>query len=233
MKKGKSSPIEKEDSDDDEEEKEENWDEEINAEKERMQDVEKENGKPDEEGEDNVAETKSPNKEKDVSDKEDKKSESDSGEHLRKSHFIKLHCLHCNTNCITFNKYSLHLMGSKHMTAMRRVAIKQKSILAQMRITQRNAQRELEKVTDDLAPRTNFCPLCKLNYKQPKSTHQISDLHKNMKKFLMPYCKTCKITFKSPMLYENHLCSIEHLKVCVSHKVTAFLFSEPVFNFLF
>lgn len=206
MKKGNSSPIEKEDSGD---EKEENWDEED-----KKETAEKENGKPDEE-EETAAETSSPKKEKDASDKEDKKSESDSGERSRKSHFIKLHCVHCNANCITFNKYSMHLMGTKHMIAMRRVAMKQKSILAQMRMTQRSAQRELEKVTDDLAPRTNFCPLCKLNYKQPKSTHQNSDLHKNMKKFLMPYCKTCKITFKSPMLYENHLCSIEHLKVCV------------------
>lgn len=97
---------------------------------------------------------------------------------------------------------------------MRRVAMKQKGILSQMRLAQRNAQRELEKNTEDLAPRTNFCPLCKLNYKQPKATHQASDAHKNMKKFLMPYCKICKVTLKSPMLYEDHLCSIEHIRVC-------------------
>lgn len=210
MKKGKSSG--KEDSDD---EKEENWDE-IYDEKEKKEEAEKENGKADEEEAEKSIEAKSPTKEKEASsDKEDKKSESDSGERSRKSRFIKLKCVHCLTKCITFNKYSMHLLSSKHMAAMRRVAIKQKSILAQMRMTQRSAQRELEKVTEDLAPRTNFCPLCKLNYKQPKSTHQNSDLHKNMKKFLMPYCKTCKITFKSPMLYENHLCSIEHIKVSV------------------
>lgn len=107
----------------------------------------------------------------------------------------------------------MHLSSGKHISAMRRVAIRQKAILGQMRLSQRNAQRELEKTTEDLAPRTNFCPLCKLNYKQPKLTHQNSESHKNMKKFLMPYCRVCKVTFKSPMLYENHLCSLEHIKV--------------------
>uniref|UniRef100_A0A0K8VGV5 Zinc finger protein on ecdysone puffs n=1 Tax=Bactrocera latifrons TaxID=174628 RepID=A0A0K8VGV5_BACLA len=33
-----------------------------------------------------------------------------------------------------------------------------------------------------------------------------------MKKFLMPYCSTCHLAFKSPMLYETHRCSLEHLK---------------------
>lgn len=176
--------------------------------------------KPEGEEGDEGAEKKSPKKEKDdKADKEDKKSET--GSSYRKSRYIKLQCLHCGTKSVTFNKYSMHLLSSRHGAAMRRIAMKQKSILSQMRMTQRHAQRELEKTTDDLAPRTNFCPLCKLNYKQPKSTHQNSELHKNMKKFLMPYCKTCKITFKSPMLYENHLCSIDHIKVIRADVVTS------------
>ncbi|KAI4471269.1 zinc-finger of c2h2 type [Holotrichia oblita] len=144
--------------------------------------------------------------------REDKKSESGSDEKSRKRPFIKLMCPHCLTKCPTFARYSMHLQSGKHMAAMRRIAIKQKAILSRMRVIQRNAQRELEKTTEDLAPRTNFCPLCKLNYKQPKATHQASEAHKNMKKFLMPYCKVCKITFKSPMLYESHCCMIDHLK---------------------
>lgn len=28
----------------------------------------------------------------------------------------------------------------------------------------------------------------------------------------MPYCRVCRIGFKSPMLYENHICSLDHLK---------------------
>ncbi|KAF2898568.1 hypothetical protein ILUMI_07613 [Ignelater luminosus] len=154
---------------------------------------------------------KSPKKDA-TSDKEDKGNESDRDDKSRRKEFIKLVCPHCNTKCVTFSKYSLHLHSSRHMTAMRHVAMKQKSVLARMRLSQRNAQRELEKTTDDLAPRTNFCPLCKLNYKQPKATHQASDSHKSMKKFLMPYCRVCRITFKSPMLYETHICSIEHIK---------------------
>lgn len=147
--------------------------------------------------------------------KEDKKSDSGSDEKSRKRPYIKLICPHCLTKSPTFARYSMHLQSGKHMAAMRRIAIKQKAILSRMRVIQRNAQRELEKTTEDLAPRTNFCPLCKLNYKQPKATHQASDAHKNMKKFLMPYCKVCKITFKSPMLYESHCCLIDHLKVCL------------------
>lgn len=107
----------------------------------------------------------------------------------------------------------MHLQSGRHMAAMRKVALRQKSVLGQMRAAQRTAQRELEKNAENLAPRTNFCPLCKLNYKQPKAIHQVSDAHKNMKKFLMPLCKICKITFKSPMVYESHCCSIEHIKV--------------------
>ena len=141
----------------------------------------------------------------------DKGNESE-GEKSRRKEFIKLSCPHCNIKCVTFSKYSIHLHSSRHMTAMRYVAMKQKSVLARMRLSQRTEQRELEKSTEDLAPRTNFCPLCKLNYKQPKATHQASEAHKNMKKFLMPYCRVCRITFKSPMLYETHICSIDHIK---------------------
>ncbi|XP_018322535.1 zinc finger protein on ecdysone puffs isoform X2 [Agrilus planipennis] len=165
------------------------------------------------------ASEKSPKKEDAKSDKEKKidgtASDGDDKQTSlspRRKEFIKLICPHCNIRCITFGKYTLHLTSSKHVLAMRRVANKQKSILARMRLAQRNTQRELEKNADDLAPRTNFCPLCKLNYKLPKATHQASDSHKSMKKFLMPYCKTCHITFKSPIAFETHLCSIDHIK---------------------
>lgn len=182
--------------------------------------VEADTTKEDDKIETSEAEAKEDNREKKDSPKKspkkeptdkDKASESD-GEKTKRKDFIKLSCPHCNVKCVTFNKYGIHLHSSRHMTAMRYVAMKQKSILARMRLTQRNAQRELEKSTEDLAPRTNFCPLCKLNYKQPKATHQASEAHKNMKKFLMPYCRFCSITFKSPMLYETHICSIEHIK---------------------
>lgn len=136
-----------------------------------------------------------------------------SGEKSPKKTFIKLNCPHCGIKAITFRKYEMHLNSRTHLIAMRKIALKQKSILAQMRQAQRNTQNELEKNSDDLTSKTNFCPLCKLNYKQKKTVHQLSESHKNMKKFLMPYCKVCNITFKSPMIYENHCCSIEHIKV--------------------
>lgn len=202
-----------------EEEEDEDWDKEIaeREEKEKQQNGDGETEKEDEKKDESTSSKKEIKKEV-ASDKEDKKSGSESGE---KSPFqkrlIELLCIHCGRKCLTFAKYKIHLSSAKHIAAMRRVAIRQKAILGQMRLTQRNAQRELEKTTDDLAPRTNFCPLCKLNYKQPKLTHQNSESHKNMKKFLMPYCKVCKLTFKSPMLYENHLCSLEHIKVGVAY----------------
>ncbi|RZC43021.1 gelsolin-related protein of 125 kDa, partial [Asbolus verrucosus] len=161
-------------------------------------------------GEEETVCKKASNEKDEGSEKEDK-GEKEEEPVMRKT-FIKLNCPHCGIKAVTFRKYDLHLQGRTHMLAMRKVSIKQKSILAQMRLAQRNAQNELEKTSDDLAPRTNFCPLCKLNYKQRKAVHQNSEAHKNMKKFLMPYCKVCSITFKSPMMYESHCCSIEHLK---------------------
>ncbi|KAB0791644.1 hypothetical protein PPYR_10698 [Photinus pyralis] len=196
---------EEEDESDKEESEEKDDKEEIDGSK--KEDEEMENG---EDGKDEDSKEKKDSPKKVKKELSDSKNESEI-EKKRKD-FIKLACPHCNIRCVTFNKYSIHLHSGRHMTAMRYVAMKQKSILARMRLTQRNAQRELEKSTEDLAPRTNFCPLCKLNYKQPKATHQASEAHKSMKKFLMPYCRFCSITFKSPMLYETHICSIEHIK---------------------
>lgn len=147
--------------------------------------------------------------EKESDKKSDAKSEK---EKSPKRDQIKLTCPHCNTSTYKYYAYEMHLNSRLHLTKMRRVALKQKSVLSQMRLAQRNAQNELEKDNDDLASRTNFCPLCKLNYKQRKEVHQQSEAHKNMKKFLMPYCKICHLTCKSPMMYENHCCSIKHIK---------------------
>lgn len=156
---------------------------------------------------------KSPKKEDGDVEKEEGKETDGEAEEKPASTFIKLKCPHCLIRITTFGKYNLHLRSGRHAAAMRRVAMKQKAILGQMRLVQRKAQRELEKTTDDLAPRTSWCQLCKLNYKQPKLTHQATQAHKDMKRFLMPYCKICKVTLRSPMSYEDHLCSIDHIKV--------------------
>lgn len=196
----KEDTSDKEESENEEEKKQDKTDEKESSDKEDIE--ESKSGSP----------KKSPKKEDISSDKEEGK-DNDEEETKPKHSFIKLTCPHCLTRCATFGKYSMHLQSGRHAAAMRRVAMKQKAILSQMRLVQRKAQRELEKTTDDLAPRTSWCPLCKLNYKQPKLTHQSSQAHKDMKKFLMPFCKICKITFKSPMIYESHCCSIEHIKV--------------------
>lgn len=83
-----------------------------------------------------------------------------------------------------------------------------------MRLAQRNAQRQLEEESKDTEKQTpQFCLLCRLNYRSPKDEHQESEAHLKMKKFLMPYCDTCHNSFKSPMAYEIHRCSLEHLRV--------------------
>lgn len=96
---------------------------------------------------------------------------------------------------------------------MRKLSVQQKTQLLRMRQSQRVAQRDLEEKSDDKDNRSQFCPLCRLNYRQPKVKHQLSEDHRNMKKFLMPYCRICRIPFKSPMIYEAHRCSLEHIKV--------------------
>lgn len=227
MKKSKSS--EKSDS----EKEEENWEKDDKDDEKKKKDGEEIADKSGDEKK-STPTKKSPKKEKEKSkekDKDDKDSEKESDKDEKKSTksdsededrprsrytgrpFIRLTCTHCNQKCVTFKEYSNHLYNSRHIAAMRKIALKQKTALSRMRLAQRNAQRELEKNDDSLASRTNFCPLCKLNYRQIKSKHQLSDAHRQMKKFLMPYCRTCHITFKSPMLYENHMCSLEHIKV--------------------
>nr|XP_029725815.1 zinc finger protein on ecdysone puffs isoform X2 [Aedes albopictus] len=127
--------------------------------------------------------------------------------------YIKLNCVQCHTKCITFKEYQNHLFRGLHRTAMRRIANKTRDKLIEMRTAQRAAQKEEdEKVDENSEQKSSYCLLCQLNFRQPKSVHQKSDGHKEMKRFLMPYCATCKIGFKSPMAYEAHRASLEHLK---------------------
>lgn len=96
--------------------------------------------------------------------------------------------------------------------ALRRLAVRQKAQLAHMRLAQRNTQREIEEQSKD-DEMSHFCLLCHLNYRSSKVDHQLSEAHRNMKKFLMPYCSICRIAFKSPMAYETHRSSLDHIKV--------------------
>lgn len=131
----------------------------------------------------------------------------------RTSSYIKLNCVQCATRCVTFKEYHQHLFLGRHKAAMRRLAGKTRDKLMEMRQKQRIAQKEEDqKVDESSEQKSSYCPLCQLNFRQPKTVHQKSDGHKEMKRFLMPYCATCKIGFKSPMAYETHRASLEHLK---------------------
>ncbi|GAB0101024.1 hypothetical protein DMENIID0001_171420 [Sergentomyia squamirostris] len=129
--------------------------------------------------------------------------------------FIKLTCIHCSSKFLTFKAYSRHLYGGAHRSTMYRLARDLKERLASMRQDQRTEQRELEKdlTEDELNTRPHYCLLCRLSYRQEKTAHQNADSHKAMRRFLLPYCGTCKLSFKSPMIYENHRCSLEHIKL--------------------
>lgn len=104
--------------------------------------------------------------------------------------------------------------------------MRQKAQLARMRLSQRNAQREFEETSKDTEEMTpQFCLLCRLNYRSEKAEHQASEAHRSMKKFLMPYCTICRIVFKSPMEYESHRSSLDHIKVnLINFNVLLFLF---------
>lgn len=130
--------------------------------------------------------------------------------------FIKLLCPHCKERCVTFKDYQNHLRGPHHVNAMRKLSFRLKQNLARMRVEQRIQQR-LEEKNDEIrgvaAGRTNYCHTCKLNYRQERTRHNESEMHKKMKEFLMPTCIICRINFRSPMLFENHICSLEHIKI--------------------
>lgn len=99
---------------------------------------------------------------------------------------------------------------------MRRIASRHKATLTRMRVLQRQEQRRVEArdaARGTLPSRTMFCPICKLNYRSLKAIHQLSDSHRQMKRFLTPFCRTCRIQFRSPMLFETHMCSLDHIKV--------------------
>ncbi|XP_023939468.1 zinc finger protein on ecdysone puffs isoform X2 [Bicyclus anynana] len=131
----------------------------------------------------------------------------------RSSPYVHLSCVHCKEKCPTFSIYAKHLLSGKHRTAMSGVARRHKAQLLRMRIAQRGAQRELETAAGaELAARTTFCLVCRLNHRTTRHAHNLTDTHRAMKRFLMPFCRICRITFRSPMIYEHHICSIEHLK---------------------
>ncbi|XP_031632497.1 zinc finger protein on ecdysone puffs-like isoform X2 [Contarinia nasturtii] len=144
---------------------------------------------------------------------DDKESVKKEDEKEKRKKFVRLFCPHCRIESATFKDYNNHIHSRSHKLLLGRYGLKQKSRLARMRLAQRNAQRQLEKELKDAEKLTpQFCMLCRLNYRSPKEEHQASEAHRTMKEFLMPHCEICSSSFKSPMSYEIHRCSVEHLR---------------------
>lgn len=142
--------------------------------------------------------------------------------------YIKLKCPHCAHHSVTFKEYSLHLYSGRHSAAMKRIAARHKATLTRMRVVQRQEQRRIEArdaARGTLPSRTMFCAICKLNYRSLKANHQLSESHRQMKRFLTPFCRVCRIQFRSPMFFETHMCSLEHIKVIVTLIMVSMLFS--------
>lgn len=110
-------------------------------------------------------------------------------------------------------EYNNHLHSRGHKSRLSKFRMKQDARLAQMRMSQRTTQNELEATMDTDKVKPQFCLLCHLYYRTPKDEHRESESHRRMKQFLLPYCTICRIPFKSPMAYETHRCSVEHLRV--------------------
>lgn len=153
-----------------------------------------------------------------------------------KSTFIKLACPHCPKAVtrtfkvsrpvgtgrlhllilflllFSLQDYSRHLFSDPHRNNLQRVSLKLKHQLLKMRTAQRNAQRETDQGEDTETTRSAFCLLCRLNHRQTKAVHNASDGHKNMIRFQRPKCSICRIYFKAPFMYEQHRCTLEHIR---------------------
>ncbi|KAJ2947846.1 hypothetical protein O0L34_g9635 [Tuta absoluta] len=205
MKRG-SSPVKSKD-DEEASSTEEDWDADEKEEEiaEEKKEVKSKSPKPEAEGSD------AGNGE--AGDETDKEAEEVEVAPPPRRNYVHLACVHCKEKCATFASYTKHLMSNKHRLAMGSVARRHKAQLLRMRLAQRGAQRELEAGgAAPLAPRTAFCLVCRLNHRTTRHAHNLTDTHRAMKRFLMPFCRVCRVAFRSPMLYEHHICSLEHLK---------------------
>ncbi|KAL2717853.1 protein SHORT ROOT IN SALT MEDIUM 1-like isoform X1 [Vespula squamosa] len=221
-------PHERDDEEEEDEEEEEKKKKDEKRKKEK-QERERQNTEDEEEKDDEVKEDEEDTKQEDEEDDGDdeERDENDKNEHGRNADseelpsrrdgrkFIKLNCPHCAHRSVTFKEYSLHLYSGRHSAAMRRIASRHKATLTRMRVLQRQEQRRVEArdaLRGTLPSRTMFCPICKLNYRSLKAIHQLSESHRQMKRFLTPFCRVCRIQFRSPMLFETHMCSLDHIK---------------------
>uniref|UniRef100_A0A0P6ED96 Gelsolin-related protein of 125 kDa n=1 Tax=Daphnia magna TaxID=35525 RepID=A0A0P6ED96_9CRUS len=129
-------------------------------------------------------------------------------------HFIKLQCPHCNQRSVTFREYILHLSSPRHEKSLEKISLQHRMSLAKLRTRQRKEQLQIEAQTSRSSHKSqmNFCAICKLCHSESRPNHEITELHKIIKNFLMPYCPICRVNFKSRMLYEKHVATLPHIK---------------------
>ena len=90
--------------------------------------------------------------------------------------------------------------------------------LTRMRQKQRDEQKEIErklamtKGTDE-KPAPIYCKTCKLVFHTKRKDHNESKMHKSISKFLSPKCLICSTQYFSPMAYEKHQATVQHIKV--------------------
>ncbi|CAG2065127.1 unnamed protein product, partial [Timema podura] len=154
---------------------------EVDAEEEEDEDDE-EDGDTNEDGEADVSKSSKKSTKSEggvhVTIKQDSDGRDVSEEGRPKHEYIRLSCPLCFFRCFTFHQYHMHLRGVQHMGAMRRQNMKLKQTLATMRMKQRRKQHIVESTEEDLSPQSNFCYVCKLNYRQLKTAHTLSDSHR-------------------------------------------------------
>lgn len=136
-----------------------------------------------------------------------------SKERVRKLDRIEYVCIHCNKRSTSAQEYRSHLSGRTHLLAMRTVGLRVRATLNRLRKIQREKQLEIEVMIKDVEDiPSNYCQVCKLNYRQSKEEHRESEDHKKIKSFLKPYCKICRMQLISPMKYEVHRCHTDHIR---------------------
>lgn len=124
----------------------------------------------------------------------------------------------------SMQSYSYHLYGSLHKNAIYQTAQRHKAQVARIRVMQRRTQRDLEDAQADLDDEdeefgddstlgaSQFCQLCRLNYRTDPEEHKLSREHRQIKRLLKPSCRTCQVGFTSAMDYEVHRATIDHLQ---------------------
>ena len=58
-----------------------------------------------------------------------------------------------------------------------------------------------------------YCKVCKLVFHQKRIEHNASEMHRLINDFLNPRCSVCDTDYFSPMAYERHIATLQHIRV--------------------